>query len=128
MALERMFISQSQAQIMQIHYQLATAKKGGSSISDYFQKFKGLTDTLAIAGHPINDFKIVSYLLAGLGPENDPFVMFVTTHVNPLSIDELYGHLLIHENCLEQHHNVTVEAFLSANIGSKSQPSYGRGS
>ena len=54
--------------------------------------------------------------------------MFVTTHVNPLSIDELYGHLLIHENCLEQHHNITAEAFPSANLTSKSQPSCGRGS
>ena len=101
MALERMFTSQSRARIMQIHYQLATAKKGGSSISDYFQKFKGLADTLAAAGQPLNDFEIVSYLLAGLGPEYDPFVTSVTTRVDPLSIDEPYGHLLAHENRLE---------------------------
>ena len=50
MALERMFTSQSRARIMQIHYQLATTKKGGSLISDYFQKFKGLADTLVAAG------------------------------------------------------------------------------
>ena len=86
---------------MQIHYQLATTKKGGSSISDYFQKFKGLADTLAVAGQPFNDFEIVSYLLAGLGPEYDPFVTSVTTCVDPLSIDELYGHLLAHENRLK---------------------------
>ena len=101
MALERMFTSQSQARIMQIHYQLATAKKGGSSISDYFQKFKGLADTLAAAGQPLNDFEIVSYLLAGLGPEYDPFVMSVTTCVDPFSFDEPYGHLLEHKNRLE---------------------------
>ena len=34
---------------MQVHYQLATLKKGGSTIVEYFQKFKGLTDTLTTA-------------------------------------------------------------------------------
>ena len=86
---------------MQIHYQLAMIKKSGSLISNYFQKFKGLADTLAAAGQPLNDFEIVSYLLAGLGPEYDPFVTSVTTRVDPLSIDELYDHLLAHENRLE---------------------------
>ncbi|KAF3949567.1 hypothetical protein CMV_024575 [Castanea mollissima] len=63
-----------------------------------------------------------------MGPEYDPFVTSVTTCVEPLSIDELYGHLLARENRLEQHHNVAVEAFPSANLTSKSQPSCGRGS
>ena len=35
-ALEKMFTSQSRARTMQIHYQLATLKKGNSSIVDYF--------------------------------------------------------------------------------------------
>jgi hypothetical protein len=44
----------------------------------------------------------VSFLLKGLGSEYDPFVTSVTTRVDPLSIDELYGHLLAHEMRLEQ--------------------------
>ena len=35
-ALEKMFTSQSRARTMQIYYQLATLKKGNSSIVDYF--------------------------------------------------------------------------------------------
>jgi hypothetical protein len=35
-ALERMYSSQSRARIMQVHYQLATLKKGGSTIAEYF--------------------------------------------------------------------------------------------
>ena len=31
---------------MQIHYQLATLKKGNSSIADYFHQFTTLVDTL----------------------------------------------------------------------------------
>jgi hypothetical protein len=38
--LDRMFASQSQARVMQSHFQLATLNKGSSSIVDYFHKFK----------------------------------------------------------------------------------------
>ena len=103
------------------------AKKSGSLISDYFQRFKGLVDTLSAAGQPLNNFEIVSYLLMGLGLEYNPFVTPVTTRVDPLSIDELYGHLLAHDNRLEQHHNVATEAFPSANLASKAQPSHSHG-
>jgi hypothetical protein len=78
-ALERMYSSQSRARIMQVHYQLATLKKGGSSVTEYFQKFKALADTLAAADQPLNDFELVSFLLAGLGSKFDPFVTSVTT-------------------------------------------------
>ena len=96
-ALECMFTSQSRARTMQIHYQLATLKKGNSSIVDYFHQFTTLVDTLAATAQPLNDFELVSFLLAGLGLDYDSFVTPVTTRVDPLSIEELYGHLLAHE-------------------------------
>ena len=90
---------------MQVHYQLATLKKGSSSVADYFQKFQSLTDSLATVGQPLNDFEMVAFLLAGLGPDYDPFVTFVTTRVEPFSVEEIYGHLLSHELILEHHHS-----------------------
>jgi hypothetical protein len=48
--LETLFTSQSRARTMQVHYQLATLKKGSSSIADYFQRFQSLTDSLATVG------------------------------------------------------------------------------
>lgn len=101
---------------MQVHYQLATLKKGGSAVSDYFQKFKALADTLAAAGQPLNDFELISFLLAGLGSEFDPFVTSVTTRVEPLSLEELYGHLLTHEMRLEHNTTSTKGVFPSANL------------
>jgi len=50
----------------------------------------------------LNNFESVSFLLKGLGLDYDQFITSVTTRVNPLSIDELYGHLLAHEMHLEQ--------------------------
>lgn len=52
---------------MQIHYQLATSKKGNSSITEYFQTIKAMSDNLVAAEHHLSDFESVSYLLAGLG-------------------------------------------------------------
>lgn len=101
--LETLFASQAKARSMQVHFQLATLKKGNSSIADYFSKFQALVDALTASGHSPNEFESVSFLLAGLGPDYDPFVTSVTTRVEPLSIDEIYGHLLSHELRLEQH-------------------------
>jgi hypothetical protein len=97
-----MFASQARAHVMQIYFQLSTVRKGNNSITKYFQTIKTLSDTLAAAGQPFNDFESDSFLLKGLGFEFDPFVMFVTAQVDPLSFDELYEHLLAHEMWIEQ--------------------------
>jgi hypothetical protein len=101
-SLEKMFASQAHARIMQVHFQLATLKKGNSSITYYFHKLKTLSDTLAACGQPHNDFDAVSFLLAGLGLGFDPLVNLVTTRVDPISHDDIYGLLLTHEMRLEQ--------------------------
>jgi hypothetical protein len=101
--LETLFMSQSRARTIQVHYQLATLKKESSFVADYFQQFQSLTDSLATVGQPLNDFEIVAFLLAGLGPDYDPFVTSVTTRVEPLSMEEIYDHLLSHELRLKHH-------------------------
>jgi hypothetical protein len=79
------FASQARSRIIQIHYQLATAKKGSLSITKYFQSFKAMCDNLAAAKHHLHDFESISYLLAGLGSDYDPFVTSITTRLDPLS-------------------------------------------
>lgn len=111
-ALEHMFTSQSRARTMQIHYQLATLKKDNSSIAYYFHQFTTLVDTLAAIDQPLNKFEIVYFLLAGLGLDYDSFVTSVTTRVDPLLIEDLYGHLLAHELWLE-HQQPTVDLSLA---------------
>jgi len=116
-----MFASQARACVMQIYFQLATVKKGINSIT------KTLSDTLATAGQPLNDFERVSFLLKGLGTEFDPFVTSVTTRVDPLSIDELYGHLLAHEMRIVQQLPSIDLAQPSANYSSQSPMPKGKG-
>jgi hypothetical protein len=105
---------------MQIHYQLATSKKGSASITQHSQMFKALCDNLVAAGQHLNDFKRTSYFLAGLGIDYDPFVTSITTRLDPLTLDEIYGHLLAHEMRIE-----TVMP--TANFSSRGAPSCGRG-
>ncbi|KAF5451062.1 hypothetical protein F2P56_031361 [Juglans regia] len=123
--LERMFTSTSRARSMNLHYQLATLKKGGSSVSDYFHKFTTIADTLAAVDQPLNEFELVSFLLAGLGPEFDSFVTSVTTRVDPISLEDLYGHLIAHEIRLEHHHPPNDLTLGSANFTSRSRGSRG---
>ena len=60
---------------------------------------RSLGDMLAAVGQALSDIEMSSYILTGLGTKYDPFV---TTQVDLLSLDELYGHLLAHEQRLEQ--------------------------
>ena len=101
---------------MQIQYQLATSKKGNSNVTDYFQRMRSLGDTLAAVGQALSDTEMSSYILAGLRTEYDPFVTSVTTRVDLLSLDELYGHLLAHEQRLEQQQSTAELAFSIANM------------
>lgn len=102
-ALEKIFTSHSLACIVHSHLQLTTTMKCGLFMVDYFHKIKGFADLLATAGQPLHEHQVILYLLVGLGPDYDPFVTFVTAKVDPLSLDDIYGHLLSQEVHLEQH-------------------------
>ena len=122
-----MFTSQSRARTKKIHYQLATLKKGNSSIANYFHQFTTLVNTLAATAQPLNDFELVSFLLAGLGSDYDSFVTSVTTRVDSLSIEELYGHLLAHELWLEHQHPIVDLSLARANFARQGNSCGGRG-
>jgi hypothetical protein len=66
----------------------------------------------------LSHFEMVSFLLVGLGFEYDPFATSVQTRVEPLPIEELYGHLLAHELCLDSHNMVIDLVVLDANVAS----------
>uniref|UniRef100_A0A2N9HBX8 Reverse transcriptase Ty1/copia-type domain-containing protein n=1 Tax=Fagus sylvatica TaxID=28930 RepID=A0A2N9HBX8_FAGSY len=125
LTLERMFTSQSRARTMQIHYQLATLKKGDSSVADYFHKFTGLADTLAAVDHPLHDFELVSFLLAGLGPDFDSLVTSVKIRADPISLEDLYGHLLSHELHLAQNQPSVDLSLGTAHFVQKSSSTHG---
>jgi hypothetical protein len=65
----------------------------------------------------------------GLRLDFDPFVTSVTTRVEPLSVDEIYGHLLSCELRLEKHQTSLDLSVASANFATKgNSPQYSSGS
>ncbi|XP_043687482.1 uncharacterized protein LOC122638694 [Telopea speciosissima] len=105
---------------MQLRYQLQTAKKGSLSVADYFNRVKGITDSLAAASHPVPDNDLILYILGGLGPGYEPFVTAITTRADPISSEDLHSLLLSHELHLDQFKTVTKPssmAFLTTNTG-----------
>lgn len=49
-------------------------------------------------------YELVSYILAGLGSKFDPIINSITTWLEPMTLREVYSHLLSYELRLEQHH------------------------
>jgi hypothetical protein len=123
--LERMFTTHSRARSMNIHYQLATLKKGDSSIADYFHKFTQLTNTLAAVDHSLPPHEALPFLLASLGFDYDSLVTFVKTQLHPMSLEDLYGHMLGHELRLAQHQPTVDLSNVSANFINKGNPTRG---
>ena len=110
---------------MQIHYQLATLRKGDSFVTDYFHRFTTFADTLAAVDHPLDNFELVSFFLAGLGSEYDSLVTSVQTRADPLSIEGLYDHLLTHEIRLAQNQPVVDLSMAGANFTTSTNSSHG---
>ncbi|KAK4415341.1 hypothetical protein Salat_2641500 [Sesamum alatum] len=127
--LQRMFLSTTRARIVQIRVDLATTKKLDLSAADYFRKIKGLSSEMAAAGNALRDDEVIAYLLAGLGPDYDPFVTSMTTKREPLTLDEVYSHLASFEARQLRHQTeMQLNPTSSANFaGRGSQRIRGRG-
>ena len=122
LTLENMFNSKAHGRSLALHLQLHTLKKGSMPVIEYFQKFTKLVTAIS---KPLDDDDITLFLLGGLNSEFDSFVTSVKTRVDPISIDDLYSHLLAHEARLE-HNNTSHDLSVSSvHITSKGSPSHG---
>ena len=101
-------------------------QRGNLSISDYYQRAKTLADTLAAIGQPLQDFEVVSYILGGLDSTYVSLVTSITTRVDPISLEDLFSHLLSHEQRIERNHATLNIPFPSANAATRSSHSRGR--
>jgi hypothetical protein len=63
--INNMFTSQSRARTIQLWARLTTTRKGDQSAATYYNKMKGFTDEMAMAGTPLEDEDFISYVLAG---------------------------------------------------------------
>lgn len=52
---------------------------------------------MVAADRPLPTTEFVPYLLAGLGRDYDAIISSVSTKLEPITLEELLGHLLAHE-------------------------------
>jgi hypothetical protein len=95
--LEQTYASRSKAQVINTRMAPATTQKGNMSISGYLAKMKSLVDDMASTGKALEEEELVSYILAGLNFDFNPVVSAIVSHVEPISIGELYSQLLSFE-------------------------------
>lgn len=67
-------------------------------MAECYQKAKLFRDTLVVVGKPLSSSEFITYFLACLGSDFDSMVTSITTHVDPLSLSQVYSHLLTHES------------------------------
>lgn len=92
-ALKGAYASSASSRNMELRAQFQTTKKDGRSMPDYLQIMKSIADNLAVVGEPINNRDMILYLLEGLGPEYNPFVMTITRPDN-YTVDEVCNLLI----------------------------------
>ncbi|XP_023544061.1 uncharacterized protein LOC111803757 [Cucurbita pepo subsp. pepo] len=85
----KMVPSSTAADAELIRVELATSKKRDQSAVNYFCKIKELATELAAADSALQDDDVIAYLLAGLGPDYDPFVTSMTTKSEALTLDDV---------------------------------------
>jgi hypothetical protein len=119
-SLQRKFSSSTRARTVQICVELATTKKRDMTAADYYRKIIGLANELAAANATLTDDEVLSYLLSGLPAEYDPFVTSMTTKTDPITLDDVYAHLMAFEARQLQHQaELQLNAGASANYAGR---------
>lgn len=81
---EEIFSSHTRARAVNTRIALATTKKGAMTASEYIAKMKALSNEMVVAGKPLGDEELMSYVLTGLEMEYNPLVMSMLARVEPV--------------------------------------------
>ncbi|XP_042380482.1 uncharacterized protein LOC121972937 [Zingiber officinale] len=101
---------------MQLRLQLQTVRKGETSITNYLQHMKSISDNLAVVDQRVPESNLILYILDGLGPEYENLIVSITTRSDMVGIDDLTRLLLTHEYHLEKLHQKDFNSAPTANI------------
>ncbi|TXG57217.1 hypothetical protein EZV62_018530 [Acer yangbiense] len=86
------------------HHEALDAIKAGTYRETESQQLPAMATTSI--GYGISEEDKIMYVLSGLGPEYDPFVIHVTSMPNSYSLPEITALLLTHETKIDQHASV----------------------
>jgi hypothetical protein len=128
--IESAFGSQTHARVVNNHSALATTEKGNRSITEYINKMHTLANEMGAVGKPLDYEEMVSHILAGLDLEYTSVVLVIVTHVEPISVNELYGQLLSYESrqvLLQGGSNISNTPPPLTNAAMRGRGDFGRG-
>ncbi|CAN6547905.1 unnamed protein product [Malus baccata var. baccata] len=111
-SLERRFSGASRTHVHSLRSKIQTIQKGDSSMTDFLNSIKDISDKLAAAGEPLSESDLVAYILSGLPDEYESFVDSIETRNESVTADELHGLLLSKEISLQKR---KTRAFSSSN-------------
>ena len=109
------YAQKSVANAQNLRFQLFGISKGSQSISEYLQRAKALSDSLASINEPVSNTDLVSSILRGLGTD---YTMLVTgiLKFSPLpDFEDLRARLLTFENQISIPSQPTQTALLAMN-------------
>lgn len=81
--------------------QLHSIRRGNSTIFEFLQHIKSISDSLAEIGESVPDSDLVMYVLSGLGRDYSRFVITMQNREIPLSFSELRCRLVTHEQWIK---------------------------
>ena len=101
-SLERRFTGAFRTHVHSLRSKIQTIQKGDSSMSDYLNSLKEISDKLAAAGDPISESDLVAYTLSDLPDAYESFIDSIETRPDSVTPDELHGMLLSKEISLQK--------------------------
>jgi hypothetical protein len=122
------FASPSRTRIAQLRRQLQTVQQGSKSCAKYVNFAKLLAHQLSTVGKAIDDDELITYILDGLNPSFNPFVVSLSlaTRDSSLTVEDFNTELQSIEQLIEnQHQSIgtdTSVALLSHKPSSHSFP------
>lgn len=122
-----MFSSRSRSQIVYLRNQLATTHKCDMTCAVYFTKMTGFADDLAAAGKKVDDEDLISYILAGLDADFNPFIENICGRSTPVSLGDMYAQMLAAEARIAAQRRNQHQHHLSVNAATRGRGRGGRG-
>ncbi|KAM1309346.1 hypothetical protein ACFX2H_006050 [Malus domestica] len=97
LSLEKRFARASRTHIHSLRAKIQMIQKGDSSMTNYLNSIKEITNKLVVVGEPISESDLVAYILFGLPDDYESFVDSIETRNESVTSNELHGLLLSKE-------------------------------